>query len=50
MDKAQIELEQIFKNNINIELAHYYGFQEVKSPLYVSRARSLSLSFNTLSR
>ena len=46
LEFAYIEL----KNNINIELAHYYGFQEVKSPLYVSRARSLSLSFNTLSR
>jgi len=38
------------KNNITIELARDYGFQEVKSPLYVSRARSLSLSFNALSR
>ncbi|KKW01672.1 MAG: hypothetical protein UY36_C0018G0004 [Parcubacteria group bacterium GW2011_GWA1_49_11] len=38
------------KNNITIELARNYGFEEAKSPLYVSRARSSSLSFNTLSR
>ena len=39
------------KNDITIELAYSYGFQEVKSPLYVSRARSApSLSFNTLNR
>lgn len=46
LEFAYIEL----KNNITIELAHDYGFQEVRSPLYVSRARSLSLSFNTISR
>ncbi|KKT14688.1 MAG: hypothetical protein UW76_C0027G0004 [Parcubacteria group bacterium GW2011_GWF2_44_8b] len=38
------------KNNITIELAQDYGFKEVKTPLYVSRARPTSLSFNTLSR
>ncbi len=46
LEFAYIEL----KNNITIELAHYYGFQEVRSPLYVSRAPSLSLSLNTLNR
>ena len=38
------------KNDITIELAYSYGFREVKSPLYVSRARSPALSFNTLNR
>lgn len=39
------------KNDVTIELAYSYGFQEVKSPLYVSRARGASsLSFNTLNR
>lgn len=35
------------KNNVTIELAYQYGFQEVKNPLYVSRTRTTSLSFNT---
>lgn len=46
LEFAFIEL----KNNITIELAYDYGFKEVKTPLYVSRARPASLSFNTLSR
>lgn len=36
------------KNNITIELARERGFREVKSPLYVSRTHTASLSFNTL--
>ncbi len=46
LEFAYIEL----KNNITIELAQDHGFKEVKSPLYVSRARPASLSFNTLNR
>lgn len=38
------------KSNITIELAHQYGFREVKNPLYISRARPVSLSLNTLDR
>lgn len=38
------------KNNVTIELAYDHGFREAKSPLYVSRTRPASLSFNTLSR
>ena len=38
------------KNDITIELAREYGFREVSNPLYVSRALSTSLSFNTLDR
>src|SRR3990167_5200928 len=33
LEFAYIEL----KNNVSMELAHQYGFQEVRSPLYVSR-------------
>ena len=43
LEFAYIEL----KNNITIELAHDYGFRETKSPLYVSRLRATTLSFNT---
>lgn len=46
LEFAYIEL----KNNVTIELAYQYGFREVKSPLYVSRTRPASLSFNTLLR
>ena len=46
LEFAYIEL----KNSITLELALDYGFREVKSPLYVSRVRPTSLSFNTLSR
>ncbi|MDP3875337.1 MAG: hypothetical protein Q8Q22_02360 [bacterium] len=46
LEFAYIEL----RNNITIELAYDHGFREAKSPLYVSRARPASLSFNTLSR
>jgi len=38
------------KNNVTIELAYLYGFQEAKNQLYVSRARPASLTFNTLDR
>jgi len=44
LEFAYIEL----KNDITIELAREYGFREVNNPLYVSRAPSASLSFNTL--
>ena len=43
LEFAYIEL----KNNITIELARDYGFQETKPPLYVSRLRTTALSFNT---
>ena len=44
LEFAYIEL----KNNITIELAYQYGFQEVRNPLFISRIRpSSSLSFNT---
>jgi len=46
LEFAYIEL----RNNVTMELAYQQGFQEVKSPLYVSRAYSPSLSFNTASR
>lgn len=46
LEFAYIEL----KNSVTIELAYQYGFQEVKNPLYVSRAHPASLSFNTLNR
>lgn len=36
------------KNEVTIEIARSYGFQEVKDPLYVSRVPSASLSFNTI--
>jgi len=38
------------KNNITMELAYEYGFKEVKSPLFIPRTRSTSLTFNTLDR
>lgn len=38
------------KNSVTLELAYQHGFREVKSPLYVSRARTAPLSFNTLKR
>ena len=38
------------RNNVTMELAYQHGFQEVKSPLYVSRAHPQSLSFNTSNR
>ncbi|MEX2014230.1 MAG: hypothetical protein WD896_02655 [Parcubacteria group bacterium] len=38
------------KNSVTIETAHEYGFKEVSSPLYVSRARLGALTFNTVSR
>ena len=44
LEFAYIEL----KNNITIELAYQHGFREIKNPLYVSRTRAASLSFNTL--
>ncbi|MFZ2484846.1 MAG: hypothetical protein WAX80_02815 [Minisyncoccia bacterium] len=46
-------LEFVFiglKNDVTVELAHRYGFQEVRNPLYVSRTPKASLSFNTLNR
>lgn len=36
------------RNSVNIELAHAYGFKEVSSPLYVSRASSRALTLNTV--
>ena len=46
LEFAYIEL----RNNVTLELAYQYGFQEVKNPLYVERTRPASLSFNTLTR
>ena len=46
LEFAFIEL----KNNVTVELAYQYGFREVKNPLFVSRSRAASLSYNTLSR
>ena len=43
LEFAYIEL----KNNVTLELAYYYGFKEVKNPLYVSRINRASLSYNT---
>lgn len=37
------------KNNVTLEVARSYGFEEVKAPLYVSRSASLNtLTFNTV--
>lgn len=38
------------RNNVTMELAYNYGFQEVKNPLYISRRGQSSLSFNTFDR
>ena len=38
------------KNNVTLELAHQYGFKEVRNPLFVSRSSTNSLSFNNLRR
>lgn len=38
------------KNNVTLELAHQYGFREVKNPLFVSRSSDNSLSFNNIRR
>ena len=38
------------RNKITMELAYQYGFREIESPLYISRAHSPSLSFNTIKR
>ncbi len=39
------------KNNISMELAHSYGFKEVKNPLYVYRGTNGStLTLNTVTR
>ena len=38
------------RNNVTMELAYQHGFQEVKSPLYISRIHPKSLSFNIPSR
>ena len=38
------------KNNVTLELAHQYGFKEVRNPLFVSRSSNNSLSFNNLRR
>lgn len=46
LEFAYIEL----KNNVSIELARSYGFEEVGSPLYVSRSTANSLTLNTESR
>ena len=46
LEFAYIEL----RNNVTMELAYQQGFQEVRSPLYVSRSRPASLSFNTINR
>jgi len=46
LEFAYIEL----RNDVTIELAYNYGFREVKNPLYISRTRQSSLSFNTLNR
>lgn len=49
---ATLEFQYIaLKDDVTIELAHVYGFQEVKEPLYVSRGgEKNSLSFNTQTR
>lgn len=46
LEFAYIEL----RNNVTIELAYAKGFKEEKSPLFVSRSRAASLSFNTANR
>lgn len=46
LEFAYIEL----RNNVTMELAYQHGFQEVKSPLYISRIHPQALSFNTPSR
>lgn len=38
------------KNNVNIELAYSRGYQDVNSPVYITRGTSRSLSFNTVKR
>ncbi|MEK7175890.1 MAG: hypothetical protein AAB695_00755 [Patescibacteria group bacterium] len=46
LEFAYIEL----KNNVSIELARLYGFEEIKTPLYVSRDAANSLTLNTVRR
>ena len=46
LEFAYIEL----KNNVTMELAYQYGFQEATTPLYISRTRPATLSFNTIRR
>ena len=46
LEFAYIEL----KNNVTLDLAYQYGFKEEKQPLYISRTKASTLSFNTLGR
>ncbi|MEK7227405.1 MAG: hypothetical protein AAB641_00755 [Patescibacteria group bacterium] len=46
LEFAYIEL----KNNVSIELARLYGFEEVKRPLYISRSKDNSLTLNDVKR
>jgi len=47
---SELEFKDIsLKNKINIEVALASGYNEVKSPFYVSRSRE-SLTLNTVSR
>lgn len=43
LEFAHIELE----NSVTAELAKQYGFEEVKTPLYVSRTPNTALTLNT---
>ena len=45
---ATLEFESIaLKNDVTLDVAHQYGFQEVAKPLYVASDQAESLSFNT---
>ena len=46
LDSLEFALIEV-KNDITLELAHSYGFQESKTPLYVSRT-PITLTLNTV--
>jgi len=48
---SALEFDYIEKRNeVTMELARSYGYNEVKDPLYVSRITSSNLSLNTFKR
>jgi hypothetical protein len=48
---SSLEFSSIaLRNAITLEIAHEYGFSEVKEPLYVSRSTPASLTLNTVTR
>ena len=49
LDALEFEFIEL-RNNVTLELAYEKGFKEEKSPLFVSRSKAASLSFNSVSR